>query len=355
MSLDLQWIQDNAPSIFKLLMNQDQRRNVVDLLDAVNAYSTGDIAQTDLPTTHEEEEPEEVLAGTPGGLRVVRTPRGVEGIDESGAVRLLYGLLDGERVGLFLFGADGLLEAAHEEGGSTLYNASGSEALTIRDGVLTVLNDAGAVRARLAADRDNVAAAISIHGNPILDRAMRIHAGENGGRIFGTWTDADGRIIDTGGLNLNFQTGRLTAFPGIGTATEPAYVRLPKATVVGPSAAITGIGTTMTQVVSISVATDQACDIHVFGTLTVTLSLGATRNDAWRHDVTVDGIGQPMAVAPPNPGATGQFQGQPFSFYFSAIAPGTHTIALRARTVTAGDTLSVGANHAQLTAQATLA
>ncbi len=328
----------------------------------VNRATVTDSGSTELPTVAEADDPlwfgEEDENGQPTGSGV-ELSKGEEftGLTVKAGSQPFWraGVWEGEPA-VLVHGPDGSLQRI-ETAESTVWFAYGAdgkryESLRFEDGLITVLNAAGQTRARIAGDRDNVSAAISVHGNTILDRAMRIDADTNRGYIFGTWTDADGRIVGTNGLTVDLQTGRVTAPNGIGTEVQPAYIKPPKGQQRGPAAAINGIGATMTDVLTVTLVTDYTCDIEVGGHLRVRTNVVTDATNTWAWQVTLDGVVVHPYV---DYSANGKQTTGIVSERYLGVAPGTHTLKLQAAASGTSNTIDVIAERAQLFATAILA
>ncbi len=137
---------------------------------------------------------------------------------------------------------------------------------------------------------------------------------------------------------------------GIGTADTPLYARPPKAEATGPDG-ITGIGTTMTDVLTITLVTTQLCDIDIGGHLRVKTNVVTDSTNTWAWQVTLDGMaGQPYVDYSPNgKQATGIV-----SERRTLVSAGTHTIKLQASASGTSNTIDVVANRAQIFATAIL-
>ncbi len=374
MSREMDDLQLRYPVLYKHLIGADQVRDAGAFVEAVNAYSTGDIAATDLPTTRTEGEPERVIAGAPGLLRFVETARGHEGIDENGVTRILSGVLDGEdQQGVFLFDAGGLLQAALADEGLDLMNSDGTVSLSLRDGQIFAYDASGNLMFRFNAGaatnvglldltdsfvrvrRDGVARygfAVGLNA----DVAERTVIAANGGVYFGDGTfdpvnNASGTLLRHSGT-----TGRLRVERGgIGTSTDPLYAYVPQVAAFGPNPVPAAIGTTFGDVFSMSLTTTQTCNIYVQGFLRPRLNLGAIRNQAIQFRVTLGGVAQ-GGPAPTSFGHNADQVALPIAATFGNIAAGTHTITLQVRAVNTGDTIDFAAiNVCHMFAQAFLA
>ncbi len=366
-------LQRRYPVIYRHLIGADQVRDAGAFVEAVNAYSTGDIAATDLPTTRTEGEPERVIAGTPGRLRFVETARGHEGIDENGVTRILSGVLDGEdQQGVFLFDAGGLLQAALADEGLDLMNSDGTVSLSLRDGQMYAYDASGDLMFHF-----NAGGTTNLGTMTLIDSFISVRRDDLNRYSFATRlnTDASARAVIAADGNfyggdgtfdpVNSTTGPRFGYAasnrfrvqrgGIGTSTDPLYAYVPQVTAFGPNPVPAAIGTTFGNVFSMSLTTTETCNIYVQGFLRPRFNLGAIRTQAIQYRVTLGGVAQ-GGNAPTDPGANADQPTLPIAVTFGNIAAGTHTITLQVRAVNTGDTIDFAAiNVCHMFAQAFLA
>ncbi|MDP9351682.1 MAG: hypothetical protein M3P51_09110 [Chloroflexota bacterium] len=207
------------------------------------------------------------------------------------------------------------------EGGTTL------GLLTLRDSYLDVLR----------ADGVRFAWAVGLSG----ESGRRTLCTANGRIYFSDGTGDPVQQSSSPYLDYGGEANRLLiARGGLGTDASPAYIRPPKASATGISPTnATMDNTGFKTVFSLSLTTAQTCDILVSAGFRSTLTLGATRNEAMRVRVRVDGVqvGTYRSYA----GSTGNLVSPQVNVTAANIAAGSHTVTVEAFMTNSGDTATV--------------
>jgi len=336
----------------RLLRGEDLRRDTGGFLEDVNAYSTGDIAETTEPTVVGTEPP--VVMGTVEGLRLQQTDRGWEGIDEASVTRTLYGTYD-DRVGTFLFDPGGTLQVAIEEGGVTLYNVDGTASVVLRDGQIYAYDATGAQVFGVAAGLAGGVGTVDVfHAVQRVYRTLGTQqtrtaniVGESFGRIvelaegsiwFGPGTSiatgSDGAAIDYASPNrLRVRNG------GIGNTANPFYYKPPKFAQTAATPLNTALTTTYATQYTDTLTLAQTCDVRISGVLRVSLTtLAAARNEALYVRFTLGGVQVGATLI--HTGDSGAVVTVSGTVVAQNIAAGTHTIVMEARKTNAADTVT---------------
>ncbi len=340
----------------RLLRGDDLRRDDAAFVEEVNAYSGGDIGETVTPTVVRDDAPPQVM-GDAEGLRLERTARGWEGIDEAGVPRVLYGVYD-DRVGLFLFDAGGTLQVAHEEGGSTLYNSDGTASVLLRDGQIFAYDADGAqVFGVQAGMPGGVGTVDVINAVQRVYRALGISqarttliTGESFARFVelaegSHWWGPGTSIASAGdGVGIDWAApSRLRVrLGGIGTSAEPLYQRPPQLvqTAQTPTTA-TLTTTTFATVFSGSLTLTLTSNIRISGQFRCVMTLAAARNEAVYARFTVGGVQVGTTII--ESGTTGITQMVHGMTVAQNIAAGTYTIVMEARLTNATDSIAIAA------------